>query len=353
MATTMQEKLNAAEKLTIAGTDAFPLLANPGGSASPGMSRFNTLGQMLAMGVIPLNAGTLAVSQPWSLSQTWNVAGTTYTAARVNVTDTASNAASLLLDLQVTGASKFSVRKDGRVTYATGYLQDQGSGQTSISGLAYISTAGLQIIGATTPALSFGAVLGTSDLYLYRDAANVLAQRNGVSPQALRLYNTYTNDTNYERAEITWATNVLQIGTTALGTGTLRATMIRGASISFAFGATPTTAWNITTAGHIHAQTDNTYDIGSTATTLRPRNLFIAGTGYFGGTLQTVGVLGVGLTPAAAAWITVGASTTARANLNLAATGVAPSAPANGDIWFDGAALKMQIAGVTKTFTVT
>lgn len=34
-------------------------------------------------------------------------------------------------------------------------------------------------------------------------------------------------------------------------------------------------------------------------------------------------------------------------------TTTAPSAPANGDMWFDGAALKIRIAGVTKTVTVT
>lgn len=43
--------------------------------------------------------------------------------------------------------------------------------------------------------------------------------------------------------------------------------------------------------------------------------------------------------------------TTTGAGLNLP-SGTAPASPNNGDIWFDGSVLKMQIGGVTKTFTL-
>jgi hypothetical protein len=33
--------------------------------------------------------------------------------------------------------------------------------------------------------------------------------------------------------------------------------------------------------------------------------------------------------------------------------GTAPASPNNGEIWFDGIALRMQIGGVTKTFSMT
>jgi len=49
-----------------------------------------------------------------NLTQTWNTTGTP-TAIKLNVTNTASNAASLLMDLQVGGASKFSVTNAGVV----------------------------------------------------------------------------------------------------------------------------------------------------------------------------------------------------------------------------------------------
>ena len=59
-----------------------------------------------------------------------------------------------------------------------------------------------------------------NDLYLYRDAANIFAQRNLTNAQAFRVYNTWdTAGANYERAALSWNTNVLDISTTAAGTG--------------------------------------------------------------------------------------------------------------------------------------
>jgi hypothetical protein len=46
------------------------------------------------------------------------------------------------------------------------------------------------------------------------------------------------------------------------------------------------------------------------------------------------------------------ASTISRASLSFR-SGVAPTVPVNGDIWFDGTNLFMRIGGVTKTFTLT
>jgi len=59
-------------------------------------------------------SGSLAGSLV-NLNQTWNTTGTP-TALKMNVTNTASNVNSLLMDLQVNGASQFSVRKDGFVS---------------------------------------------------------------------------------------------------------------------------------------------------------------------------------------------------------------------------------------------
>lgn len=56
-------------------------------------------------------SGSLAGSL-LDLAQTWNTSGTP-TAVKLNVTDTSSNAASLLMDLQVGGSTIFSVNKSG------------------------------------------------------------------------------------------------------------------------------------------------------------------------------------------------------------------------------------------------
>jgi hypothetical protein len=105
-----------------------------------------------------------------NLTTTWNNVATTFTGIKLNVTDTASAAGSLLMDLQVGGSSKFSVAK-----------------------------------GA-------GAIF----------AANLIEQRNGVNAQTFRLYNTFTDASNYERGFMQWNSNVLEIGTQSAGTGATR-----------------------------------------------------------------------------------------------------------------------------------
>ena len=52
----------------------------------------------------------------YDLTDTWTDAGVTYTSVKMDVTDTASDATSLLLDLLVAGSSKFSIDKNGNVT---------------------------------------------------------------------------------------------------------------------------------------------------------------------------------------------------------------------------------------------
>jgi len=49
---------------------------------------------------------------------TWNNAGVTFTAIKLNVTNTASDSDSLLIDLQIGGTSQFKVGRNGRLTIA-------------------------------------------------------------------------------------------------------------------------------------------------------------------------------------------------------------------------------------------
>ncbi len=64
---------------------------------------------------------TSATSNPvLDLNQTWNNAGLTATAIKLNVTSTASAAASLLMDLQVGGSTMFSLNKAGVAIFAAG-----------------------------------------------------------------------------------------------------------------------------------------------------------------------------------------------------------------------------------------
>jgi hypothetical protein len=184
-----------------------------------------------------------------NLAGTWNTTGTP-TALLLNVTDTASNANSLLINLQVGGNSKVAVRKDANVilpktsglaftdtTNGTmgnhgihffydgdaidlAALQVRQSGQTT--NLYAFSYAGINLANAWL-AWGTGTSAVSQDTILRRDAANTLAQRNGTNAQAFRLYNTFTDASNYERGFMQWASNVLQIGAEAAGTGSNRA----------------------------------------------------------------------------------------------------------------------------------
>lgn len=60
---------------------------------------------------------------------------------------------------------------------------------------------------------------GTLDAYFTRDAAGVLAQRNSTNAQAFRLYNTYTSASVYERASLSWASNICTLTTESTTTG--------------------------------------------------------------------------------------------------------------------------------------
>jgi hypothetical protein len=113
------------------------------------------------------------------------------------------------------------------------YLQSGGTHIADTNGSQLFARAtGLGIRAAAyygwAPSTDTTAI---ADLVLYRDAANTLAQRNGTTAQAFRVYNTYTDASNYERGVFDWTTNAntLTIGTTNAGTGTARRVRIQSA----------------------------------------------------------------------------------------------------------------------------
>lgn len=182
-----------------------------------------------------------ANSIPDNMTATWNNSGEVFTGIKLNITDTASDSESLLMNLFVDGNSKFSVQKDGLVysavptnaAAATSYAIESGAnfgfgGYFDSPALVHNGSATLwandagafSTIGYWTGAN--GRFTWNNDTYIYRDAANTLAQRNSTNAQTFNIYNTYTNGSNYERGFMKWNSNVLEIGTEAVGTGTQR-----------------------------------------------------------------------------------------------------------------------------------
>lgn len=157
----------------------------------------------------------------YDMVDTWTAVGTTYTGIKLNVTDTASAAASLLLDLQIGGVSKFSVGKAGGVT-STYFTSSAGAfviGSNALLGsdisASYYVPGQFQIAGT----FAIGAAVNTPDVYLTRDAANTLAQRNGVNAQTFNIYGTYTDASNYQRLKHSWNTSTALIMNEGAGTG--------------------------------------------------------------------------------------------------------------------------------------
>lgn len=189
-------------------------------------------------GPITATAGTATTNTPaFDITQTWNNAGVTFTGFRFNITDTASNASSLLLDLQVGGSTRFNVRKDGTVNLSTNapYINvPSGFGALQLSGTNVLiwQSGAVRVNGADLQ-------IGATDTVLTRDAANTLAQRNATNAQTFRLYNTFTDTSNYERAALQWSGNALQFITESAGTGLVRSIGIYpGGSANHAVGFT-------------------------------------------------------------------------------------------------------------------
>jgi len=217
------------------------------------------------------------------ISATWNNAATTFTGIRFDVTDTASAAGSLLMDLRVGGVSQLSAGKGGALFFGAGssnYIARSG-GAISIAAafgdrFFVDGTWGV----AVTNGASFGFVgsgIAAPDVSLFRDAADTLAQRRGVNAQAFRIYNTFTDASNYERGYVRWSGNQFQIGPERAGTGLIRSVQIDAGAEVFIGNGTPAiffstngnTRWRITGAGMLLPIADNLLDIGEASAKVR------------------------------------------------------------------------------------
>jgi hypothetical protein len=137
-----------------------------------------------------------------NLAGTWNTTGIA-NGIRLDVTDTASNANSLLMHLTVGGANRFRLFKDGGL-FCAGTVNG-----TNINASTYFG-------GGDSGQFILGASLDTR---LQRDAAAVWAMRNGANAHTLRIYET-DSGANDEYLELTAASGTNLIRPQATGTGT-------------------------------------------------------------------------------------------------------------------------------------
>jgi len=123
----------------------------------------------------------------------------------------------------------------------TGFYSYLGSGYVRFSsnGTYQLQLGNGGISLATNNFIGFDDGLGSA---LYPDGGYALAQRRGTNAQTFRVYNTYTDASNYERLGINWSSDVLSINTEAAGTGIQRALSLQSSGGNVGIGTTTPTA---------------------------------------------------------------------------------------------------------------
>jgi hypothetical protein len=204
--------------------------------------------------------GTATTTKPQFLIEP---TGTTSTAWSTNGTGFGVNAPSgftgNLLDLQVNGTSQLRVNNAGTINNSFSISNEQIIGGGNAGRITLSSSNAAILLGTTLNSSRCGYVstaagwvegfslsndiplrwssttnaVQTPDVLLFRDAAGILAQRNGTAAQTFRVYNTYTSATNYERGKLEWSGNAFRIGTEkGSGGGTARTVEVHTDSIA-------------------------------------------------------------------------------------------------------------------------
>jgi hypothetical protein len=215
-------------------------------------------------------SGSLAGSA-LNIAQTWNTTGNP-SLIYGRVVNTNSGGSSNLIDLGTfAGGSLFRVDKTGAITCA------------SVSGTSLAVTTGFFAgsVRANTDA-GFLSIGSTNDVVLTRDAAGILAQRNGTNAQAFRVYNTDPVGGAKEWGGLAWSGNEFRVESAATGGGSIKRTILGGSDIVFV--ASSGARWQITSTALL-AFADNAYDIGASGAN-RPRDVYAGGNGIFGGVVS-------------------------------------------------------------------
>jgi hypothetical protein len=177
----------------------------------------NTTRNTGAFTTLSSNTGTITASTPLAVTQTWNNSATFFRAIETNITNTNSQTESYHLLCTVGGSPVTYIRRDGRIV-----------GGANVYGSINLESAllpqGVAVGNASYIGFCSNSFANDSggDTRLFRDAANVLAQRNAANSQESRLYSTFTSSTNYQRMTIKSVRQTLSAlsGASATTTGT-------------------------------------------------------------------------------------------------------------------------------------
>jgi len=133
------------------------------------------------------------------------------------------------------------------------------------NGLILSASIGIFLSGTQAVAWGSSADSVAQDIFLVRDAAGALADRNGVNAQSFRIYNTFTDASNYERLGLTWASNVMRLGSANAGTGTARVFTLDYGGTTTAAITIPITSGPVTLSDSVTTNSGTAIPAGGTA----------------------------------------------------------------------------------------
>jgi hypothetical protein len=170
-----------------------------------------------------ITGGTATTTKPQVLIEPTGTTSTAWSTAGTGLgVNAASGFAGRLIDCQVNGSILFNVDNaaisETRIFTSLisigGNIKQTGGG-FSING----SSVGVRNTGTFDFWSGVAASPSVVDLRLFRDAAGILAQRNGTNAQTFRVYGTYTDGSNYVRAALSSTDTAVTLAAETAGTG--------------------------------------------------------------------------------------------------------------------------------------
>lgn len=210
--------------------------------------------------------------------------------------DALSPGSSILMRTRNAGdsfTSSVSISNNGVITITSAFgstINLGGAYAIDVSGMSLAlrgdAAFGALVSGAVS--LNSGTVISWSpsewynanDLFLARDAAGTLAQRNATNAQTLRVYGTYTDASNYVRASLAATGTAVTLAAETAGTGTddvdVNVTAAGAGKIKLnsqllktAFDTAPANASDTGTAGEVRITATHIYVCTATNTWVR------------------------------------------------------------------------------------
>lgn len=209
----------------------------------------------------------------------WGLTGVGHTETARTITDTSGAGTVATGATHGLGGNTIAATNARTLTdYYSLYVKDSIAGtNVTLTNKWSLGLEGSVDVGGSVRVASSGSIGWSTDLKLWRDAANVLALQNGTNAQGLYVYNTWSSaGANYERAGHYWSAGSYYMTTSAGGTGSSRGMVITAAGNLY-LGGGGAAEWRISSSGDFVAQADATYDIGASGAN-RPRNAYLSGT---------------------------------------------------------------------------